>query len=433
MNKMNEDLHSGLKTEVVGQSNAGGIHFLQVRVVQGKNRSIDGLHGHPSAWTSSGLQATDFLSYLGFRRDACPFHRSECYSKAIPPTFDLPGFCGAAVEAFNHVKAAGSALESCGLFLDQPEGSGFFFGEPSRGSSRSRNVRLSWDGHNAAKSEKLKESQDDHFRYVLNWLDGREFKGWVTHYGPLHGPLSPEFKAALEFLGSFREFSECPEFEFDPCQWRAYPHKAEIHDFQSTEAAHRWFDAHAKNFSRGIHELLNAHARLEPFGMSFLMLNTALPAADVLLEPSSAPKPRNPSFEFDVAISFAGTERELAESLAKKVKTAGFAVFYDNFYPEQLWGKDLAAFFDRIYRKAARYCVMFVSSDYATRMWTTHERRSATARLLAEKGNEYILPIRVGGDLDIDGLPPTLGYLSLKDTTIDHIGDILIRKLQGAA
>ena len=57
------------------------------------------------------------------------------------------------------------------------------------------------------------------------------------------------------------------------------------------------------------------------------------------------PKPAAPaaplplSDTFDVAISFAGTERAEAEKLAEVVREAGYAVFYDNFYPEQLWGK----------------------------------------------------------------------------------------------
>ncbi len=59
--------------------------------------------------------------------------------------------------------------------------------------------------------------------------------------------------------------------------------------------------------------------------------------------------------QFDVAISFAGTERHLAEKLAQIVREAGFEVFYDAFYPEQLWGKDLIEFFDHVYRKASHF------------------------------------------------------------------------------
>jgi len=95
-------------------------------------------------------------------------------------------------------------------------------------------------------------------------------------------------------------------------------------------------------------------------------------------------------------------------------------------------GKDLGLL-RRNLQEGRSNCVMFVSSDYATRMWTDARTAECHRPTACEKGNEYILPIRVGATIDIDGLPPTLGYLSLKDTTIDHIGDILIRKLQGAA
>ncbi len=69
--------------------------------------------------------------------------------------------------------------------------------------------------------------------------------------------------------------------------------------------------------------------------------------------------------------------------------------------------------FDRIYRKESRYCVMFVSDEYAKRMWTKVERRSALARAATDE-SEYILPIRVD-ETDIEGLPPTVAYLSVSN------------------
>ena len=114
---------------------------------------------------------------------------------------------------------------------------------------------------------------------------------------------------------------------------------------------------------------------------------------------------------FDIAITFAGSERGLAEQLARSLGNAGVAVFCDSFYPEHLWGKDLTVFFDEIFRKRSRYCVMFVSEEYVSRMWTTRERESALARAVAEKGKEYVLPIRVA-DVDVPGLSPTIGYLA---------------------
>ena len=134
--------------------------------------------------------------------------------------------------------------------------------------------------------------------------------------------------------------------------------------------------------------------------------------------------------QFDVALSFAGTQREQAEALAKIVRAAGYEVFYDYFYEEHLWGKDLYVFFDEIYRKKARFCVMFVSQEYRDRMWTTHERQSAQARALEEKGAEYILPIEVE-QIELPGLRPTIKRIQLSPKcSIEEIAQMLIRKLQ---
>ena len=72
---------------------------------------------------------------------------------------------------------------------------------------------------------------------------------------------------------------------------------------------------------------------------------------------------------------------------------------------------------------------MFLSREYADRMWTTHERKSATARALQERGNAYILPVKVE-DVDIDGLTPTIGYVSLAEKSPEQIAELLIGMLK---
>jgi TIR domain len=108
-------------------------------------------------------------------------------------------------------------------------------------------------------------------------------------------------------------------------------------------------------------------------------------------------------------------------------RDAGIEVFYDNFYPEHLWGKNLTAFLDEIYRKRAKFCVVFVSREYRDRKWTSHELRSAQARALEAKGEEYILPIKVD-DTELDGLPPTVGYVAVS-VGMDLIAKMLVSKL----
>src|SRR5215204_5687894 len=69
-------------------------------------------------------------------------------------------------------------------------------------------------------------------------------------------------------------------------------------------------------------------------------------------------------YEYDVVISFAGSERSIAERLAKTVREADFQVFYDDYYPEKLWGQDLVVLFDEVHRKKFFYCVVLGSREY---------------------------------------------------------------------
>lgn len=134
---------------------------------------------------------------------------------------------------------------------------------------------------------------------------------------------------------------------------------------------------------------------------------------------------------FDVAITVAGPDREHARALAKRLEAAGVAVFYDEFFPGDLWGRNLSDTFDEIFRKKSRFCVMFISRAYAAREWTNHERQSALARALKERGKAYVLPVRVD-DTELPGLPSTIGYLSLRELGIDAIARLLINKVRSA-
>jgi hypothetical protein len=73
--------------------------------------------------------------------------------------------------------------------------------------------------------------------------------------------------------------------------------------------------------------------------------------------------------------------------------------------------------------------VILVSKEYIERQWTNHERRSAQARALQERGGEYILPVKID-DSELPGMPPTIGYVSLAELGVERIAELLVRKLQ---
>src|SRR4051794_4482012 len=95
-----------------------------------------------------------------------------------------------------------------------------------------------------------------------------------------------------------------------------------------------------------------------------------------------------------------------------------------------MWGKDLYTHLDDVYRKLANYCVIFISKAYARRVWTNHERRSAQARALAEN-REYILPARFDST-ELEGLPPTIGYISLRGRTPVAFAKLVEEKINSA-
>jgi hypothetical protein len=82
-----------------------------------------------------------------------------------------------------------------------------------------------------------------------------------------------------------------------------------------------------------------------------------------------------------------------------------------------------------VYRKESRFCVIFVSVEYSKRAWTYHELRSALARAVEERGNEYILPIRIEA-VDLEGVPPTVAYLNIALHPIEKIAEMLLTKLK---
>lgn len=433
------DLHSALKVDPVGHQNSDLAEITLVRLQQSKDSITYGLHVRPHTWTTNGIQSTDLLGYLGFARSACSFLvGGECYARAVPSSFDVDAFSPAFSQAYQAIQNADRSLMACGIFLERPEGYGFFNQRPSQGQRSREDIALG-DGHTSPKSTRLKEAEDEIFTYVLSWIEGGSDKGWVIHYRPKHPPLSLEIQAALSFL-NLKEFTNCPQYDWEQCYWRFQKFRTNANTFSESNAefAHNSFDAHPTNFAPAIEQLLAAELAVRPFEMTLLPKLRQGTQIDRSNAPTTITEPETRSrtkgkatFDYDVAISFAGADRPLAEELATRVRGEGIGVFYDHFYPEQLWGKDLAVFFQNIYQKQSRFCVIFVSQAYVDGEWTEHERRSAVARAISENRGEYILPIKVES-IDLPGVAPTIGYLSLNTFPLERIAEMLIKKVREA-
>lgn len=133
-------------------------------------------------------------------------------------------------------------------------------------------------------------------------------------------------------------------------------------------------------------------------------------------------------YRYDVCLSFAGEQRRYVDEVAFALKSRDIDVFYDTYEKASIWGKDLGKHLDFVYRKAARFCVIFISVEYATKVWPNHELESAQARAVEENG-EYILPARFDS-VELPGLRPTTGYVDLANFTPTDLAELIVEKLR---
>jgi acyl carrier protein len=156
-----------------------------------------------------------------------------------------------------------------------------------------------------------------------------------------------------------------------------------------------------------------------------------------LIKSWPAPKvSRKPSrYDYDIAISYAGEDRSVAEEISSQLSKNNVRVFYDRNDDIQasLWGKDLYSYFAELYSKRARYCLIVISSNYAKKVWTKHELRAAQERALKEsaEGREYILPLRLD-DTEIPGIFSTTDYVDWRVISHDTIIKYVLIKLKEA-
>lgn len=136
-------------------------------------------------------------------------------------------------------------------------------------------------------------------------------------------------------------------------------------------------------------------------------------------------------YEYDVAFSFAGEQRQYVKDVYDYLSSKGVKVFYDQdeAVDTETWGENLRDYFQDIFRHKARFCVVFISQEYANKVWTNFERQIIQARQLVDSG--YILPARfdyttLAGDIE------TTKYVNLVHLSPEEFGDMIIRKLKSA-
>lgn len=116
---------------------------------------------------------------------------------------------------------------------------------------------------------------------------------------------------------------------------------------------------------------------------------------------------------YDVALSYAGEDREYVEAVADALVAHGLRVFYDRFEEADMIGRNLVDHLSDVYQHHARLCLIFVSAAYARKPFTRLERQAAQATALTSD-QPYVIPVRLD-DTPLPGLLPQVAYISRRD------------------
>lgn len=89
------------------------------------------------------------------------------------------------------------------------------------------------------------------------------------------------------------------------------------------------------------------------------------------------------SHRYDFALSFAGEERPIAQSLFERLRDAEVEVFYDFNEQHRILANDVEEYLRPIYQSEARYVIALLSAQYPKKVWTKFESEQFKARFKA--------------------------------------------------
>ncbi|MGW4671076.1 TIR domain-containing protein [Streptomyces sp. NPDC004324] len=97
----------------------------------------------------------------------------------------------------------------------------------------------------------------------------------------------------------------------------------------------------------------------------------------------------NLNISYDVALSFAGEDRDFALAVKEQLEERGLTVFYDNNEQARILGEDLEQFFQPVYEAGAEYIVVLLGPTYGQKRWTRFESDAFKGRF--DQG--HVIPV----------------------------------------
>jgi hypothetical protein len=130
------------------------------------------------------------------------------------------------------------------------------------------------------------------------------------------------------------------------------------------------------------------------------------------------------NLEYDLAISFAGENRELARRFANKFEIFDVNVFFDELYESNLLGKALSKQFTRIFNDDSAFVLCLLDKYHKEKVWTTFERETFKKRV----AEEAIIPVYLDETI-FPGIPEDIYGIDFRIPVTEELMDDAIIKI----
>ncbi|WP_094765099.1 TIR domain-containing protein [Luteococcus japonicus] len=132
-------------------------------------------------------------------------------------------------------------------------------------------------------------------------------------------------------------------------------------------------------------------------------------------------------YTYEVALSFAGEQRDYVRAVNEALKALDVKTFYDDDHAVDLWGKNHTEELPRIYAEDSHLVLMFISEHYVDKRWPRHERRAILTEM-TQRGTPYLLPVRFD-DSTVPGLDSGWHYLKAEEFDPERVAEAAYAQL----
>ena len=121
-------------------------------------------------------------------------------------------------------------------------------------------------------------------------------------------------------------------------------------------------------------------------------------------------------FSYDIALSFAGENRDIAEILAAQLDALDIRVFYDRHFEANFLGRAWGQQFEKIFNEDSRLVLVLLDSHHREKIWPTFERDCFAPRV----SDAAVIPVFLD-DTIFPGIPGDINSIRFQR---DQLGDL---------